>query len=80
MPAERVVKVNIADSGTPIVEPAQVFDPEENTQAREPNINELGVIIGRKLVELMGGTVSLINRETTGMESVIQLPARPSKG
>lgn len=79
-PQKNVVQINVADRGVAIAEPAHVFDPEENTQTREPNINELGIIIGRKLVELMGGTVSLINRDTTGLESVIQLPARPLKG
>jgi len=48
--------------------------------AREPNINELGIIIGRKLVDLMGGDVTLINRESGGLESRIQVPARPLKG
>lgn len=75
-----ILKIKVADSGIPIAEPAHVFDPEENMTAREPNIYELGIIIGRKLVELMGGTVNLINRDTTGLESVIQLPARPLKG
>lgn len=80
LPQQNVVQINVADRGVAIAEPAHVFDPEETTQTREPNINELGIIIGRKLVELMGGTVSLINRDSTGLESVIQLPARPSKG
>ena len=80
LPEHNVVQINVADRGALIAEPAHVFDPEETTQTREPNINELGIIIGRKLVELMGGTVSLINRETTGLESEIKLPARPSKG
>ena len=75
-----ILNIKISDTGSPIADPAQVFDPEENKVTREPNINELGVIIGRKLVELMGGTVSLINRETVGLESVIQLQARPLKG
>jgi signal transduction histidine kinase len=80
LPEQNVVQINVADGGAHIAEPAHVFDPEETTQTREPNINELGIIIGRKLVELIGGTVSLINRELTGLESEIRLPARPSKG
>jgi len=57
-----------------------VFDPEDKVPAREPNINELGIIIGRKLVDLMGGDVTLINRESGGLEARIQLAARPLKG
>ena len=80
IPEADVVQVSIRDRGERIAHPADVFDPERDTQAREPNFNELGVIIGRKLVEIIGGTVRVINRDTTGMESVIQLPARPLKG
>jgi signal transduction histidine kinase len=46
----------------------------------EPNINELGIIIGRKLVELMGGNVRLQNCTPRGLEATITMPARPSKG
>ena len=80
IPEANVVQVSIIDRGERIARPADVFDPEKNTQAREPNFNELGVIIGRKLVEIIGGTVSVIDGNTAGMQSVIQLPARPLKG
>jgi signal transduction histidine kinase len=74
------LNIKVADAGVPIAEPTHVFDPEETTPAREPNINELGIIIGRKLIDLMGGKISLMNREVVGLEAVIQLPARPVKG
>jgi signal transduction histidine kinase len=75
-----VLSIKVSDAGTPIAEPAHVFDPEDTTPAREPNINELGIIIGRKLIDLMGGSISLMNRDTVGLEAIIQLPARPVKG
>jgi signal transduction histidine kinase len=75
-----LLNVRVLDTGIAIEDPAQVFDPEDRVPAREPNINELGIIIGRKLVDLMGGDVTLINRESGGLESHIQLPARPLKG
>ncbi len=78
--APNVLNVRVLDAGTAIEDPSQVFDPEDRVPAREPNINELGIIIGRKLVDLMGGHVTLINRESGGLESHIQLPARPLKG
>ena len=59
---------------------ATLFDPEHSTPAHEPNINELGIIIGRKLLELIGGTVALQNRDPRGLEATIQMPARPLKG
>jgi signal transduction histidine kinase len=76
--APNLLNVTVLDTGAPIDDPAQVFDPEE--KVREPNINELGIIIGRKLVDLMGGSVTLVNRDSGGLESHIQLPARPLKG
>src|SRR5689334_5658823 len=75
-----ILNIRVLDTGSPIDDPAQVFDPEDKVPAREPNINELGIIIGRKLVDLMGGGVTLINSESGGLESHIQLPARPLKG
>ena len=75
-----LLSVKVSDTGPPIADPAQVFDPEEKVPAREPNINELGIIIGRKLLELMGGNVTLKNRDKNGLEAIIQLPARPLKG
>jgi signal transduction histidine kinase len=74
-----IVSIKVEDTGDPIAEPAHVFDPEDDMPSREPNINELGIIIGRKLVELMGGSVCLVNRETIGLEAIIKLPARPLK-
>lgn len=75
-----VLNIKVADNGLPLSDPSHVFDPEDNMPAREPNINELGIIIGRKLLILMGGQVNLESKEPTGLESTIELPARPLKG
>lgn len=80
MEKPHVLSIKVSDNGPAIAEPAHVFDPEDNKPAREPNINELGIIIGRKLIELMHGTVTLVNRDSKGLEAIIQLPARPLKG
>ncbi len=70
----------VSDKGATLLEPAHVFDPEDNKPARDLNMNELGIIIGRKLLELIDGTVTLVNRETKGLEVTILLPVRPLKG
>jgi signal transduction histidine kinase len=57
-----------------------IFDPEDDSPTQEPNINELGIIIGRKLLELIGGKVSLEKLVPRGLVATIQIPARPSKG
>lgn len=78
--AQGLLSIEIADNGEARANGASVFDPEHGTPAHEPNINELGIIIGRKLLELIGGTVSLENRVPRGLAATIQIPARPSKG
>jgi signal transduction histidine kinase len=75
-----LLSIKVLDDGPAPADAASVFDPEHGTSAHEPNINELGIIIGRKLLELIGGTVTLENRVPRGLAATIQLLARPSKG
>jgi signal transduction histidine kinase len=91
-PAGEAVRVNIEsdangmllfkviDNGDNRADLASVFDPEHGAANHEPNINELGIIIGRKLLELINGTVTLENLVPQGLQATIQIPARPSKG
>jgi signal transduction histidine kinase len=72
--------IKVTDNGEPRADMASVFDPEDNLTGQEPNINELGIIIGRKLLEVIGGKVSLENRVPRGLAATIQIPARPLKG
>jgi signal transduction histidine kinase len=74
------LSIKVIDNGESRAEPASVFDPEHGTPSHEPNINELGIIIGRKLLELLGGRVILENLVPRGLQAVIQIPARPLKG
>ena len=77
---DSLLSMKVRDSGDPPKDAAGVFDPEHRDTMGEPNINELGIIIGRKLVELMGGNVRLQNCTPRGLEATITMPARPSKG
>src|SRR5690349_388677 len=91
-PAGESVKVNIEsdtdgmllfkviDNGDTRPDLASVFDPEHGQANHELNINELGIIIGRKLLELINGTVTLENLVPQGLQATIQIPARPLKG
>ena len=72
--------IKVRDNGPPPEDVSEVFDPEHSSCAHEPNINELGIIIGRKLLELMGGSVVLESSSPTGLEAKIHMPVRPSKG
>jgi len=77
---ENLVSIKVIDNGERRIDLESVFDPEHGTPSHEPNINELGIIIGRKLLELLGGRVTLENLVPRGLQAVIQIPARPSKG
>jgi signal transduction histidine kinase len=77
---EGLLSIKIVDNGEARADTANIFDPEHASPGHEPNINELGIIIGRKLLELIGGRVSLENSEPRGLAATIQIPARPLKG
>ena len=74
------LNICLEDEGNSIEDLARAFDPDDRTGSGElPNLDELGVIIGRRLVDMLGGTVALENRETGGARVLIELPARPAK-
>lgn len=73
------LQVQIADEGEPVKDISRVFDPEDTPRAGKTDLNELGIIVGRRLLELMKGTVTLENRGSTGLRTVIELPASSSK-
>lgn len=70
----------VIDNGDTRTDLKSVFDPEHGSPNHEPNINELGIIIGRKLLQLLNGSVTLENLVPRGLQATIQIPARPLKG
>lgn len=77
--SEMLLRLQIDDSGPPIADLARVFDPEESSGAREADINELGILIGHRLLEVMSGKVTLQHRDEGGLRILMQLPARPAR-
>ncbi|MEP6818113.1 MAG: HAMP domain-containing sensor histidine kinase [bacterium] len=73
------LRVQIDDEGEPIRDLSRVFDPVDTPRAGKTDLNELGIIVGRRLLELLKGTVTLENREPAGLRTVILLPAGPPK-
>jgi two-component system sensor histidine kinase BarA len=71
--------VQIDDEGEPVRDILRVFDPEETPRAGRTDLNELGIIIGRRLLEVMKGSVNLENREGGGLRTSIQIPAGQPK-
>ena len=72
--------MQIEDEGEAIEDMERVFDPAESPRAGKTDLNELGIIIGRRLLEVMKGTVTLENRKSGGLRTLIELPAGPLKG
>jgi signal transduction histidine kinase len=70
--------IRIDDEGEPVTDISRVFDPEDTPQPGT-DLNELGIIIGRRLLEVMKGTVSLQPRETVGLRTLIKLPVGPPR-
>ena len=70
-----ILRVLIEDQGDPVKNLARVFDPEESPRAGKTDLNELGIIIGRRVLEMMKGSVSLENRPNQGLRTVLELPA-----
>src|SRR5438132_4266575 len=50
------LRVQIDDEGEPVKDILRVFDPEKSRRAGRTDLNELGIIIGRRLLEVMKGT------------------------
>jgi signal transduction histidine kinase len=73
------LRVQIDDEGAPVKDVLQVFDPQDSPRAGKTDLNELGIIIGRRLLEVLKGGVTLENRESGGLRTLIELPAGPPK-
>lgn len=73
------LRLQIDDCGPPVADLARVFDPDDKPGAREPDINELGILIGHRLLEVLSGSVTLQNRDEGGLRILMELPARPAK-
>lgn len=73
------LRVQIDDEGEPIKDMTRVFDPEDSPRAGKTDLNELGIIIGQRLLELLKGKVTLENLTPAGLRTVIEVPAGSPK-
>ncbi|MCA1575567.1 MAG: HAMP domain-containing histidine kinase [Acidobacteria bacterium] len=74
-----LIRIRIDDSGEHVADLSRVFDPEGPSGGREATVNELGIIISHRLIDLISGNVTLQNRDAGGLRVLIQLPASPMK-
>jgi len=73
------LRISFADQGPHIENLTRVFDPIDKASGDLPKLEELGVIISRKLLDMLGGSVKVENREPAGILTTIELPLRPPK-
>jgi len=71
------LRIQINDEGEPVKDMLRVFEPE-GPYAGKADLDELGIIIGKRLLEVISGIVTLENLET-GLRTSIQIPIGPPK-
>jgi signal transduction histidine kinase len=75
-------QIIIEDQGESIQDMSVIFEPVDIDAPSEnaTNMNELGLAISRRLIDLLGGTVKLESPAGQGLRVVIELPIRPTEG
>ena len=75
-------RITIEDQGEPLADISHIFEPVEISAPDDhvPDMNELGLVISRRLVVLLGGAVMLENMQPRGLKVFIKLPVRPTEG
>lgn len=71
--------LQIDDQGPPVKDLLRVFDPEQTPTGGTTDLNELGIIIGRRLLDVMKGKVTLRNLESGGLRTTIEIPVGQPK-
>jgi len=75
---DTTLHIQINDGGESIKDMERVFDPADSPQPGKTDLNELGIIIGKRLLEVLSGIVTLQNREP-GLCTSIHIPVGQSK-
>ena len=72
-------QIIIEDKGKPLSDPSHIFKPIDLKAPSEEaaSMNELGLAIARRLIDLLGGSVHLENSDPRGLRAIIELPSRP---
>jgi signal transduction histidine kinase len=75
-------EIQIEDKGELLSDISRIFEPVDISAPTEKatSMNELGLAIARRLIDVLGGQVSLENTAPHGLKVSIELPARPTEG
>ena len=74
-------QIIIEDQGEFPIDISRIFEPVEITAPSESaaTMNELGLVISRRLIDLLGGSVMVDGLQPRGLKVVIELPIRPTE-
>lgn len=80
-PSSTRFEIAIEDAGGP---PSDIFHTLDAVELTAPSesaatMTELGLVISRRLIDLLGGNVMLENLQPIGLRVVIELPIRPTE-
>lgn len=72
-------QISIEDEGEHLEDVSHIFEPVdiEAPTERPTSMNELGLAIARRLIDALGGTVTLESPAPRGLRVSIELPVRP---
>lgn len=82
MPASENFLITIEDEGAHLPDLSHIFEPIDISAPSQEaaSMNELGLIIARRLIDVLGGAVHLDSPVERGLKVSIELPSRPTKG
>jgi signal transduction histidine kinase len=74
--------VTIKDEGEQLPDLSRIFEPIDISAPSQSaaSMNELGLVIARRLIDALGGTVQLESPPPGGLKVSIELPTRPTQG
>ena len=74
--------ITIKDEGEQLPDLSRIFEPIDISAPSQSaaSMNELGLVIARRLIDVLGGTVQLESSPPGGLTVLIELPTRPTQG
>ena len=75
------IRIEIRDEGEPLEDHTRLFEPVDIDAPNErgTNMNELGLVIAHRLLDVLGGNVTLHDLKPAGLMVRLNLPARPTE-